>query len=64
MGIDDFIANYVNRDIDYGTSWAYSENSDTKCYDNNENIAIQQLQFFYQKDLDNKSDKQHLCRNR
>ncbi len=58
-GIDEFIAYYVNRNIDYGTSWAYPENYDSSHYNNNENIAIQQLQFFYQKDLDNANDDQN-----
>jgi hypothetical protein len=37
----------------------YSKKNETRSYDDNENIAIQQLQFFYQKDVDNKRDVQH-----
>ncbi|NVM16198.1 MAG: hypothetical protein HWN80_00675 [Candidatus Lokiarchaeota archaeon] len=37
----------------------YSEHADTRYYNTNENITIQQLQFFHQKDLANKNDIQH-----
>ena len=53
------IANYVNRNIDYGTSWALSENVDSRYYYADESVAIQQLQFFHQKDSDNVNDDQN-----
>ena len=58
-GIDDFIANYVNRNIDYGTSWAFSDNGDSSHYSTNESVVFQQLHFFRQKDLNNEKDDQN-----
>ncbi|MHA1460952.1 MAG: hypothetical protein ACTSO8_05675, partial [Promethearchaeota archaeon] len=59
MGIDDFIAYYVNRNIDYGTSWAFPDYNDSRYYNSNESVAIQQLYFFYQKDLENDKDNKN-----
>ena len=59
VGIDEFIANYVNRNIDYGTSWAFSENNNNKSYSNDESVVIQQLHFFHQKDLENEKDNKN-----
>jgi len=59
VGIDDFIAYYVNRNIDYGTSWAFPDYNDSRYYNSNESVAIQQLYFFYQKDLENDKDNKN-----
>ena len=58
-GIDEFIAYYVNRNIDYGTSWAFSNNDDSRNYNHSESVAIQQLRFFHQKDLEHEEDTQN-----
>ncbi len=49
--IDRLIANYVNQNIDYGTEWAFSEES-RNSIDEEETNTSRQLKFFYQKDLD------------
>jgi hypothetical protein len=58
-GIDPLIANFVDRNIDYGTEWAFIENQQT----NNEAddpITLRQLKFFYKKDLEKKYDNDFL----
>jgi hypothetical protein len=56
-GIDELIANVVDRNIDYGTTWAFD--SDIKNPSNDdESVITKQLKFFHQKDLEKKySDK-------
>jgi len=49
--IDPLIANYVNQNIDYGTEWAFSEESRNSIDEEETNIS-RQLKFFYQKDLE------------
>jgi hypothetical protein len=49
--IDRLIANYVNQNIDYGTEWAFSEESRNNI-DKEETNTSRQLKFFYQKDLE------------
>jgi len=49
--IDRLIANYVNQNIDYGTEWAFSEESRNSIDEEETNIS-RQLKFFYQKDLE------------
>ncbi|GAG26966.1 unnamed protein product, partial [marine sediment metagenome] len=51
-GIDKFIADFVNRHIDYGTSWAFSNNENEFPLEKYENTIIMQLNFFHQKDLE------------
>ncbi|MFX0077274.1 MAG: hypothetical protein ACFE96_17675, partial [Candidatus Hermodarchaeota archaeon] len=58
-GIDEFIANYVNRDLDYGTSWAYPDETSKNHYNTDDNKAIQQLHFFHKRDSANQSDNQN-----
>ncbi len=52
-GIDPLIANFVDRNIDYGTEWAFNENQQ---FDEelDEPISLRQLKFFYKKDLEKK----------
>ena len=54
-GIDPLIANFVDRNIDYGTEWAFKENQllDGEL---DEPISLRQLKFFYKKDLEKKYD--------
>jgi hypothetical protein len=54
-GIDPLIANFVDRNIDYGTEWAFNENQQ---FDEelDEPISLRQLKFFYKKDLEKKYD--------
>ncbi len=56
-GIDELIANVVDRNIDYGTTWAFdSYNNDAS--NDDESVMVKQLKFFHQKDLEKKySDK-------
>ena len=51
-GIDKFIADFVNRNIDYGTSWAFTEGDNEFYAEEYESAVAKQLNFFYQKDLD------------
>jgi len=56
-GIDELIANVVDRNIDYGTTWAFDSNNNDGSNDD-ESIIVKQLKFFHQKDLEKKfSDK-------
>ena len=50
-GIDKFIADFVNRNIDYGTSWAFTGNENDFPVEEYESAIIKQLNFFHQKDL-------------
>ncbi|MFW9948961.1 MAG: hypothetical protein ACFFKA_02400 [Candidatus Thorarchaeota archaeon] len=50
MGIDDLIATFVNRNIDYGFSWAFDKEGNTQNHD--ERAIDKQLKFFYHKDLE------------
>lgn len=51
-GIDKFIADFVNRHIDYGTSWAFAESDKEFCVDEYESAVAKQLNYFHQKDLE------------
>ena len=51
-GIDKFIADFVNRNIDYGTSWAFTKGAIEFCVDEYESAVAKQLNFFHQKDLE------------
>ncbi len=56
-GIDELIANVVDRNIDYGTTWAFNLNNNDHNNDE-ESVIVKQLKFFHQKDLEKKySDK-------
>jgi len=56
-GIDELIANVVDRNIDYGTTWAFNSNNNDHSNDD-ESVIVKQLKFFHQKDLEKKySDK-------
>jgi len=56
-GIDELIANVVDRNIDYGTTWAFNSNNNDPSNDD-ESVIVKQLKFFHQKDLEKKySDK-------
>jgi hypothetical protein len=52
-GIDPLIANFVDRNIDYGTEWAFNENQQLD-EELDEPISLRQLKFFYKKDLEKK----------
>jgi len=52
VGIDKFIADFVNRNIDYGTSWAFPGNENDFPVEEYESAIIKQLNFFHQKDLE------------
>jgi len=52
VGIDKFIADFVNRHIDYGTSWAFPESDKEFSVDKYESAAAKQLNYFHQKDLE------------
>ena len=51
-GIDKFIADYVNRNIDYGSSWAFNGRENDFSVEEYESTAAKQLNFFHQKDLE------------
>ena len=51
-GIQKFIADFVNRNIDYGTSWAFNSNENSFPVEEYESTAAKQLNFFNQKDLE------------
>ena len=51
-GIDKIIADFVNRNIDYGTSWAFADGEKEYCVDEYESVVAKQLNFFHQKDLE------------
>ncbi|MBY8978900.1 MAG: hypothetical protein KGD72_00785 [Candidatus Lokiarchaeota archaeon] len=55
-GIDKFIADFVNRNIDYGTSWAFTEGDNEFYVEEYESAVAKQLNFFHQKDLDNENN--------
>jgi len=50
-GIDELIANVVDRNIDYGTTWAFNSNNNNPSNDD-ESVIVKQLKFFHQKDLE------------
>ena len=58
-GIDPLIANFVDRNIDYGTEWAFNkiQHLDEEL---DEPISLRQLKFFYKKDLEKKYDTDFL----
>ncbi len=55
-GIDKFIADFVNRNIDYGTSWAFKKSENDFSVEEYESTAAKQLNFFHQKDLEEEYD--------
>lgn len=58
-GIDDLIANVVDRNIDYGTTWAFNSNNNDPSNDD-ESVIVKQLKFFHQKDLEKKYSYKNL----
>ena len=54
--IDKFIADFVNRNIDYGTSWAFDSNENDFPMKEYESAKAKQLNFFHQKDLEKKNN--------
>jgi len=61
VGIDKFIADFVNRNIDYGSSWAFSKNEDDFPVEEYESALTKQLNFFHQKDLEEEdNDKSYV----
>lgn len=59
VGIDELIANIVNRLIDYGVNWALNDNrSEIPEYD--DPIILRQLKFFHKQDLEKKYSKENL----
>ena len=56
VGIDKFIVDFVNRNIDYGTSWAFTKNENDFPVEEFESTKAKQLNFFYQKDLEKEND--------
>ena len=55
-GIDKFIADFVDRNIDYGTSWAFNGSENDFSVEEYESTAAKQLNFFHQKDLEKDYD--------
>jgi len=55
-GIDAFIADFVNRHIDYGTSWAFNEGENDFSSEEYESAVAKQLNFFHQKDLEEQNN--------
>ena len=51
-GINKFISDFVNRNIDYGTSWAFSRDENDFPVEEYESALTKQLNFFHQKDLE------------
>jgi hypothetical protein len=58
-GIDNLIANFVDRNIDYGTEWAFSEKPDD-ILDADAPLTLRQLKFFYKKDIEKKYSEENL----
>lgn len=56
VGIDKFIADFVNRNIDYGTSWAFNGCENDFSVEKYESVVAKQLYFFHQKDLEEDYD--------
>jgi len=46
MGINKIIADFVNRNIDYGTSWAFNESKNDFPSKKYESAIAKQLDFF------------------
>ena len=59
-GIDKIIADFVNRNIDYGTSWAFTGDDNDFPIREYESSKAKQLNFFHQKDVE-KEDDQKSC---
>ena len=60
-GIDKFISDFVNRNIDYGSSWAFSNNEDDFPAEEYESALSKQLNFFHKKDLEEEdNDKSYV----
>lgn len=53
-GIDRLIANYVDRNIDYGIQWVEESNNNSSLRNNDERIVVKQLRHFYKKDIEAK----------
>ena len=58
-GIDELIANVVDRNIDYGTTWAFNPHNNDDSNDD-ESATVKQLKFFHQKDLEKKYSNKNL----
>ncbi len=60
-GIDKFIADFVNRNIDYGTSWAFTDSDNEFYVEEFESTVAKQLNFFHKKDLEEEdNDKSYV----
>ncbi|MFX1497262.1 MAG: hypothetical protein ACFFBH_07030 [Promethearchaeota archaeon] len=59
VGIDRLIANFVDRNIDYGTEWAF-DCKIKKLFNDDDTIILRQLKFFHYKDLEKKYSKENL----
>lgn len=58
-GIDRLIANFVDKNIDYGTEWAF-DSKFKKFFDDDDTIILRQLKFFHYKDLEKKYSEENL----
>ena len=60
-GIEELIANIVNRFIDYGITWALNNNNiKTELPEYDDPIILRQLKFFHERDLEKKYSKENL----
>jgi len=59
-GIDRLIANYVDRNIDYGTQWVEESHKNTNSNHDDERIVVKQLRHFYKKDNETKYSNKYL----
>ena len=58
-GIEELIANIVNRIIDYGVNWVLNDNK-SKIPEYDDPIILRQLKFFHKRDLEKKYSKENL----
>ena len=59
-GIDELVADVVNRFIDYGAHYGVYEKKDLLFYDENERVIVRQLKYFYRMDQEKKFSKENL----
>ena len=59
-GIERIIANYVDRNIDYGTQWVEESHNDNSNYNIDDRIVVKQLHHFYKKDKEAKYSTEYL----
>jgi len=58
-GIEELIANIVNRLVDYGVNWAFN-NDKKEIPEYDDPIILRQLKYFHQKDLEKKYSRENL----